>query len=89
MVAVYLAARDPLTPWYARWLALAVAAYALSPIDPIPDFIPVVGYLDEPVILPLGILFVVGLVPGEAMAEKRVLAEEKTASRFPGMPGRR
>ena len=59
MIAVWIAARDPRTPWYAKLLAMAVAAYALSPIDLIPDFIPVLGYLDDPVILPLGILLVV------------------------------
>jgi uncharacterized membrane protein YkvA (DUF1232 family) len=53
--AVYLAARDPRTPWYAKALALGVAAYALSPIDLIPDFIPILGYLDELLLLPFAI----------------------------------
>ena len=57
--AIYLASRDPRVPWYAKALAIAVAAYALSPIDLIPDFIPVIGYLDELIILPLGIWLVV------------------------------
>lgn len=61
--AVYLAARDPRTPWYAKALALGVAGYALSPIDLIPDFIPVIGYLDDAVIVPLGIMAVVKLIP--------------------------
>ena len=61
--AVYLAARDPRTPWYAKALAGAVAAYALSPIDLIPDFIPVLGYLDDVIIVPLGILAVLRLIP--------------------------
>jgi uncharacterized membrane protein YkvA (DUF1232 family) len=69
--AVYLAARDPRTPWHAKALAFVVAAYALSPIDLIPDFIPVLGYLDDVVIVPLGILAVVRLVPPEIMAEHR------------------
>jgi uncharacterized membrane protein YkvA (DUF1232 family) len=56
--AVYLAARDPRTPWYAKALAVCVAGYALSPIDLIPDFVPVLGYLDDAVIVPLGILAV-------------------------------
>ena len=72
--ALWLAARDPRTPWYARAFALAVAAYALSPIDLIPDFIPVLGYLDEVVLLPPAILLAVRLVPPEVMAEHRAAA---------------
>jgi uncharacterized membrane protein YkvA (DUF1232 family) len=74
--AIYLASRDPRVPWYAKALAIAVAAYALSPIDLIPDFIPVVGYLDELFILPLGIWFVVRLIPDEVMVEYRARANE-------------
>jgi uncharacterized membrane protein YkvA (DUF1232 family) len=70
-VALYLAARDPRTPLIAKLVAAALAAYALSPIDLIPDFIPVLGYLDELVILPLGILLIVRLIPPELMAEFR------------------
>lgn len=72
--ALYLAARDPRVPWYAKALALMVAAYALSPIDLIPDFIPVIGYLDDLILLPIGILLVVKLIPAEIMAEHRSLA---------------
>jgi uncharacterized membrane protein YkvA (DUF1232 family) len=72
--ALYLASRDPRVPWYAKALALAVAAYAASPIDLIPDFIPVIGYLDDLIIVPLGIALVVRLVPPEIMAEHRALA---------------
>jgi uncharacterized membrane protein YkvA (DUF1232 family) len=72
--AVYLAARDPRTPWYAKALAVCVAAYALSPIDLIPDFIPVLGYLDDAVIVPLGLLAVVKLIPAEVMTESRAAA---------------
>jgi uncharacterized membrane protein YkvA (DUF1232 family) len=74
--AVYLAARDPRVPWYARVIAIAVAGYALSPIDLIPDFIPVVGYLDDLIIVPLGIWLVVSLIPSEVMAECRARAIE-------------
>ncbi|MEH2568637.1 YkvA family protein [Bradyrhizobium sp. AZCC 2289] len=74
--AVYLASRDPRVPWYAKVLAIGVAAYALSPIDLIPDFIPIVGYLDDLVIVPLGIWLVVSLIPGEVMAECRAKADE-------------
>jgi uncharacterized membrane protein YkvA (DUF1232 family) len=76
--AIYLASRDPRVPWYAKALAIAVAAYALSPIDLIPDFIPVIGYLDDLVILPLGIWLVVSLIPGEVMVEYRAKASEAT-----------
>ena len=69
--ALYLAARDPRVPWYAKALALAVAAYAFSPIDLIPDFVPVLGYLDDLLIVPLGIALVVWLIPSPIMAEHR------------------
>jgi uncharacterized membrane protein YkvA (DUF1232 family) len=72
--AVYFAARDPRVPWYAKALGIAVAAYALSPIDLIPDFIPVLGYLDELIILPLGVALVVRLIPPELMAQHRARA---------------
>jgi uncharacterized membrane protein YkvA (DUF1232 family) len=74
--AIYLASRDPRVPWYAKILAVAVAAYALSPIDLIPDFIPVIGYLDDLIILPLGIWLVVSLIPGDVMVEYRAKASE-------------
>ena len=72
--AVYLAAFDPRVPWYAKALALGVAAYAFSPIDLIPDFIPVVGLLDDLIIVPLGIAMVVGMIPDAVMAEHRATA---------------
>ncbi len=71
VMALWLAARDERTPWYAKAVAAAVAAYALSPIDLIPDFIPVLGYLDDLIIVPLGILIAVRLIPPELMAEFR------------------
>jgi uncharacterized membrane protein YkvA (DUF1232 family) len=74
--AIYLASRDPRVPWYAKALAIAVAGYALSPIDLIPDFIPIIGYLDELIILPLGIWLVISLIPHEIMAEHRARADE-------------
>ena len=72
--ALYLAARDPRTPWFAKAFALAIAAYALSPIDLIPDFIPVLGYLDEVTLLPLVIALAIRLVPPDVMAEHRIAA---------------
>ena len=74
--AIYLASRDPRVPWYAKALAVAVAGYALSPVDLIPDFIPVLGYLDDLVILPFGIWLVVSLIPDEIMIEYRAKADE-------------
>ena len=71
VIALWIAARDPRVPWYAKALAATIAAYALSPIDLIPDFIPVLGYLDDLVILPAGILLVVRLIPAPLMAEFR------------------
>ena len=72
--ALYLAARDPRVPWYAKALAIAVAAYALSPIDLIPDFVPVLGYVDDLIIVPAGIALVIRLIPPDIMAEHRDMA---------------
>lgn len=71
VLALHIAARDPRTPWLARGVALAVAAYALSPIDLIPDFIPVFGLLDDLILLPVGIWTVLRLIPPDLMAEYR------------------
>jgi uncharacterized membrane protein YkvA (DUF1232 family) len=73
--AIYLSSRDPRVPWYAKAAAICIAAYALSPIDLIPDFIPVLGHLDELVLLPLAILLVIKLIPPEVLAEHRVTVE--------------
>lgn len=72
--ALYLASRDPRVPWYAKALALVVAGYALSPIDLIPDFIPVLGYLDDLILVPAGIWLVIRLIPLQVMAEHREVA---------------
>lgn len=74
VMTVYFAARDPRTPWPVRLLALAVAAYALSPIDLIPDFIPVLGYLDDLILLPLGLLLVLRLTPPAVLEASRAQA---------------
>lgn len=84
VVVVYLAARDPRVPWYARALAAAVAAYAVSPIDLIPDFIPVLGYLDDAILLPLGIAAVVRMVPAHVMTDLRQQAEHRLRQRLAG-----
>jgi len=70
-LVVYFVARDPRTPWPLRLLALGIAAYALSPIDLIPDFIPLLGYLDDLVIVPLGLLLVLRRVPAEVLDDAR------------------
>jgi uncharacterized membrane protein YkvA (DUF1232 family) len=82
-LAIYLAGRDPRVPWYAKAMALATAAYAFSPIDLIPDFIPVLGYLDELVILPICILATVRLIPPEVMEELRDEADRRLSSGRP------
>lgn len=74
--ALYFACRDTRVPWYAKALAIAVVAYAFSPIDLIPDFIPVLGYLDELVILPLGVMAVRALVSPNVMTECRAKATQ-------------
>jgi uncharacterized membrane protein YkvA (DUF1232 family) len=73
--ALYLAARDPRVPWYAKAIAIVVAGYALSPIDLIPDFIPVLGYLDDLILVPLGIWLAIRFIPPEILAEHRATAE--------------
>lgn len=76
VMALRSAALDDRVPWYAKALAAAVAAYALSPIDLIPDFIPVVGYLDDLIIVPLGLWFAIRLIPPDVMAEHRAAAAD-------------
>lgn len=71
VTALYIAGRDPRMPWHAKTVALGVAVYALSPIDLIPDFVPVLGYLDDLIIVPLGIVLAVRLIPAKLMAEFR------------------
>jgi uncharacterized membrane protein YkvA (DUF1232 family) len=87
-VAIYFAARHPETPLLARCLGICVAAYALSPIDLIPDFIPVLGLLDDLVIVPLGVMFVLRMVPPHVMDDSRDRATrllEKPTSRVAAM----
>lgn len=78
VVALWIAARDPRTPTLAKVIAGFVAAYALSPIDLIPDFIPVVGYLDDLLIVPAGILLAIKLIPAPLMQEFRHAADERS-----------
>lgn len=78
--ALYLARRDPRIPWYARLFAVAIVAYALSPIDLIPDFIPVLGYLDDLIIVPAGVLLLVKMIPANLLDEYRVKADDPNLS---------
>ena len=75
-VALYLTVRDPRTPWAAKLVIAIVVAYALSPIDLIPDFIPVLGYLDDLVLLPLGIFLALKLIPATVLADARRAAQQ-------------
>ncbi len=77
--ALYFACKSPQVPWYAKVLAAIIVAYALSPIDLIPDFIPVVGYLDDLVLIPLGIALVMNLIPASVMEECRKQAQAAIA----------
>jgi uncharacterized membrane protein YkvA (DUF1232 family) len=85
--ALYLAARDLRVPWYAKLASVAVVAYALSPIDLVPDFIPILGYLDDVVIVPAGILLAVKLVPPDLMRECRAAAVSAEGERALGKRG--
>ncbi len=78
-LALYFAARHPETPWYAKVFAAGVVAYALSPIDLIPDFVPVLGYLDDLVLVPLGITLAIKMIPARVMAECRERAQATLA----------
>ncbi len=78
-LTVYFAARDPRTPILVRLFALVVAAYAMSPLDLIPDFIPLLGYLDDVILLPLGIFIIIKLTPPEVIESSRQKADELTS----------
>ncbi len=75
-MALYLASRDPRTPWYAKLLVAGIVAYAFSPIDLIPDFVPVFGYLDDLILIPMGIALAIKLIPPAVLAECRARAQE-------------
>ena len=81
--ALYLASRHPRTPWHAKVLAALIIGYALSPIDLIPDFIPVVGYLDDLILVPLGIALLIKIIPGDILEECRAKAEADLSKRKP------
>jgi uncharacterized membrane protein YkvA (DUF1232 family) len=77
--ALYLAYKDPRTPWYGRLIAALVVAYAFSPIDLIPDPIPVLGYLDDLLLIPLGVYIALRMIPAQVMADSRQQASEVMA----------
>ena len=81
--AIYLAYRDPRVPWYAKLFAACVIGYALSPIDLIPDFIPVLGYLDDLVLIPLGIALAMKMIPQTVLAECREKAQTTMSQNKP------
>ena len=85
--AVYLAAKDPRTPWYAKALIFFVVAHTFSPIDLIPDFIPILGYLDDLIITPGGLWLAVRLIPPEVLAEARATAATRSFDRRVGYIG--
>ena len=84
---VYLAAKDPRTPWYAKGIAFCTIAYALSPIDLIPDFVPILGYLDDLFIVPAGITLAIKLIPPEVLEEARKTAAAQGFDRRVGYVG--
>jgi len=85
--AVYLAAKDPRTPWYAKALIFFVVAHTFSPIDLIPDFIPILGYLDDLIITPAGLALAIRLIPAEVLAEARGKVADSGLERSVGMIG--
>jgi uncharacterized membrane protein YkvA (DUF1232 family) len=85
--AVYLAAKDPRTPWYVKALIFFVVAHTFSPIDLIPDFIPVLGFLDDLIITPGGLWLAVRLIPPEVLAEARAAASTRSVDRRAGQVG--
>src|SRR3954452_9010325 len=82
-LALYLAVRDPRVPWYAKVTAAIIVAYALSPIDLIPDFIPILGYLDDLILVPLGIALILRMVPADVMDDCRERARIELAGNRP------
>ena len=82
-LTLYYAYRNPRTPWYAKVWSIIVVAYAFSPIDLIPDFIPILGLIDDLVLIPLGLAIAVKLIPKDVLADSRVIAEAKIDGKKP------
>jgi len=87
--ALFLASKDPRVPWYAKVFALIIVAYALSPVDLIPDFIPVIGYLDDLILIPAGIILLMKMIPKEVMAQcrEKAASQRKTAKKIGWIAG--
>ncbi len=83
--SLFLAYKDPRTPWYAKVFTGLVVAYAFSPIDLIPDFIPVLGYLDDLILVPLGITLAIKMIPSEVLADARKQAVNPTMNKGTGI----
>ena len=81
--AIYLAYRHPKTPWYAKVFAALIVGYVFSPIDPIPDFIPLVGLLDEMVVVPIGVLLAAKMIPPDVMQECQEKARQRAEGEKP------
>jgi uncharacterized membrane protein YkvA (DUF1232 family) len=82
LIALALAARDPRTPWYAKLIVAGCVAYALSPVDVIPDFIPVIGLVDDLIFIPIALALAIRFIPDEVLADCRVRASEIAARRW-------
>ena len=85
--SLYLAYKDPRTPWYAKAIAICTVAYALSPIDLIPDFIPIIGYLDDIILVPAGIALAIRLIPAEVLEDARSKVTGSSVERSVGYVG--
>jgi uncharacterized membrane protein YkvA (DUF1232 family) len=83
-LTLYYATRSPVVPWYAKGFAALIVAYAFSPIDLIPDFIPVLGYLDDLIIVPLGVFLALKMIPAHVLAGCRLEAEAAAREELPG-----
>ena len=83
LYALYLVYKDPRVPWYTRLFIAGVVGYALSPLDLIPDFIPVLGYLDDLILLPIGIALALKMIPSPVLAECRARAQVELAEKKP------
>ena len=82
-IALWFAYQDRRTPWYAKAFSILVVAYAFSPIDLIPDFIPILGYLDDLILVPAGIMLAIKMIPSEVMTDARIKAENEAAKSKP------
>jgi uncharacterized membrane protein YkvA (DUF1232 family) len=83
VIALYVATKDPRTPWFAKLFAVMVVAYFFSPIDLIPDFIPVLGYLDDLILVPLGIAIALKMIPDNVLEDSRIKAQAKISEGKP------